>query len=124
MIRTKEELMYGDIVQIRGGGIGMIMRAPMSNGAYIVFQYLYDDLDYYFGNMHHRSELSFDIVKAVRPKTPYYMMPAHWDRAIKDAKEGVVDNGVELLYKETPFKEMTLKEIEDRLGFKIRIVEK
>ena len=101
MIETKEELMYGDIVQTRDGDIGMIMRIPINKGTYIVFQSLYDDLDYYFENMHHRSKLLFDIVKAVRPKTPYYMMPIHWDRAIKDAKEGVVNNGVELLYKES-----------------------
>ena len=117
-----EELMYGDIVKTRDGDVGMIMRTPIGErGSLIVFNELYDDLEYYKNNLLHKSEKAFDIITVVRPARKHYLVPKRWKEAI-EAGLNEKDNTVMLIYSEPETKKMTLEELEAKLGYRVEIV--
>ena len=130
MIETKEELMYGDLVQTREGEIGMIVHFPSTMKEHteienhhepvIMYRDSWDLLKYYNNDLTHESEEGFNIVKVFRPHTPYGYVPSHWDEMMKAYCENMYGS---VVFDMTPVIKITKKQLERMLGHALEIVE-
>ena len=111
---TKNDLQTGMVVETKDGTKYVVMRnscMPAPDSDFIVNRNGWNTLNNYSDNLlenHYYSDL--DIIKVYKPKYPNVIRTFE-------------DDELKLIWQRKDYKEMTVAEIEEKLGYKIKIIE-